>query len=167
MKITALLVAFLIGFTYADVDPETIYPKGCKRKGNLVKCPIKRFNAGEIYDLDKKLVYEYYPKGEHQTEMAATVKCKKIIPYPNEEWSKYHNREDYSDITEFLIAAINAKEFFFFCEEPISVKTFFCQDDKRRVLIIKYDDLGIEDEQIKTTTDNPRYCKEKFDKKFK
>lgn len=167
MRIIVLLVVFLIEFTYADVDPESIYPRGCKRKGNLIKCPIRPYNAGEIYDLEKKLVYEYYPKGEGQTEMASTVKCKNIMPYPTEEWSKNHNREDYGNISEFLIEAINAKEFFFFCEERVSVKSFFCQDDKRRVLIIKYDDLGIEDERIMTTTDNPRYCKEKFDKKFK
>ena len=99
--------------------------------------------------------------------MAYTKKCKNILPYPTIEWQNLHNVEDYASFTEYMYAAINSQQFEFVCEESVNVKDFFCQEDKKRVLIIKYDDLGIEDEQIKTTTDNPRYCKEKFDKKFR
>ncbi|MCQ2097564.1 MAG: hypothetical protein MJY87_06425 [Fibrobacter sp.] len=167
MKILLLITTIFVGLTFADVNPESIYPAGCKRKGNLVKCPIKPYNAGVIYDLDKKLMYKYFPKGEKQTEMASVTKCKNIVPFPTKSWTDYHKLEDFNDIGEFMLAAINSKNFEFACDEGVIEKRFFCQDDRKRVLIIKYDDLGIEDDQIITTTDNPRYCKDKFDKKFK
>lgn len=167
MKIFISLFAFLIGFAYADVNQELICPKGCKRKGNLIKCPIRKYNAGKIYDLDRKLKYEYFPKSEGQTEMAAVGKCKNILTIPSEEWMKSHNIEDYNDAYEVMVAAINTRDFVFICEDEVPIKEFFCQENKRDVLIVKYDDLGIEDERIVTTTDNPRYCKEKFDKKFR
>lgn len=166
MRIIVFLLAFLIGFTSADVDQQLLCPKGCKRKGSLVKCLISKSNAGEIFDLDRNLMYVYYPKGEGQTEMAAAEKCRNIKPIPSDEWMDFH-AEDYKNWTDFMMAAIKAGEFFLMCEGRVPIKKFFCQDDKERVLIVKYDDLGIEDGLIRTTTDNPRYCKDKFDKKFK
>lgn len=166
MKIYVFLLIFFVGFTFADVNQELIYPKGCKRKGNLIKCPIRRINAGEIFDLDRNLMYEYYPKSDRQTEMASVSRCRSITPVPSDEWIEYRSK-DYKNWTDFMMDVIKARDFILTCEERVPIKEIFCQDDKMRILIVKYDDLGIEDELIRTSTDNPHYCKEKFDKKFK
>lgn len=176
-KISLLLCAFAISVyadVLADIDSipifpysEKIYPIGCKRKGNLVKCLIKGFNAGVIYDLNNDLMYEYYPRSEKQTEMAAVSKCESIISVLSKRWLENVNHADYSNFMLYRAAGLRTGEFEFVCENPIPVKQFFCQDDKRHLLVVKFDDLGIEDEQIHTTTNNPRFCKEKFDKKFK
>ena len=166
MRFIAFLIIIFIGFTFANVNQELIYPKGCKRKGNLIKCPIRRANAGEIFDLNRNLMYEYYPKSEGQTEMASVSRCRNITPIPSDEWMEHHSK-DYKKWTDFMIDVIEAGDFFLMCEERVPIKEFFCQDDKSRVIIVKYDDLGIEDELIRTTTDNPHYCKDKFDEKFK
>lgn len=173
MKFIFLLIPFFIGFTFADVDLDSLYhkftvdvPSGCKRKGNRIKCPVN-YHAGVIYDIDKTMQYYYFPRSEGQTEMVSINKCKNIIPFPTERWYKYHKREDYTDGLEYIIDVIKSKEYKLFCADAVTRKEYFCQNDKKHVLIIKYDDLGIEDESLIIRTNNQRYCKEKFDKKFK
>ena len=151
MSKTLVAILFLTMFSFAQFaevfTSATKAPKGCIKRGNLVKCAVKETRgAGKIYSAQTHRVYWYYPN------LVAVASGDTLTAIKNSVLAEQ--------------AMING-DYTLMCNQTSTKKLeVFCQPDGRRAYIVKYDELGIEKSKEIKITNNPNYCTEQFQKVF-
>lgn len=174
--IAILLFAMFSFAQFAEVfTSATKAPKGCIKRGDLVKCAVKETRgAGKIYSAKTHRVYWYYPKAEGQTEMFAINQCDSIVVVVDVELAAkalvaVASGDTLTAIKNGILAeqAMKNGDYTLMCNQTSTKKLeVFCQPDGKRAYIVKYDELGIEKSKNIKITNNPNYCTEQFQKVF-
>lgn len=179
MPKTLVVILFFAIFSFAQfaevLTSSTKPPKGCIKRGNLIKCAVKETRgAGKIYSAKTHRVYWYYPKAEGQTEMFAINQCDSIVVMVDAELAvqalvAVASGDTLTAIKKSLLAeqAMKNGDYTLMCKQTSTKKLeVFCQSDGRRAYIVKYDELGIEESKNIKITNNPNYCTEQFQNVF-